>query len=1081
MQECVDCPRGQTRATDMSQCHPCNAGDGYVDTINFQCGRTCGYDEFTDGLGRPFFSDSSYFDTYTPESLGGCYKCLAGKSFLTQGNSVCPGNSGPTGNDDNMRDVAATTTNCYPSNMYGAYIDGKTELNIASSPCDYCAAGFYGDCGPENRLTCNVTMDPTQPKTPNSCVACPIGKYDDSPGNNFAAGTTTEATGCQLCTGGFYSTAVASTQCTQCPEGKLSDCPTTGCTSTCDCVECVAGKFANYELGVCSDCDAGKFSDGLGVCRWCEKGKYSALGAEGCSKCPVGKFSRKDGTECEDCPGGVVCFDGILKFADETFTSLGMVQVNVSYQPSCDTSSVAGCQVNNFTDAMENDTIVYQCPISGACIGGDNITCKEGFTGAVCGACVSPGFIMVAGNCVPCPAGANFEARDRFIAGLVGVTIALWFLCAFVGPVVFFRKILTEDQKRARVDAALAKRSEDVEVAKKTKGAKIVAGNLSEQAAVRQSVGVDGPVDGVSVPKPNLNSHQSRHRALPMIDDEPDIEGETENAVGGKMGQMCSKCMNTVYKTAGKLKSEKMKIAFSWAQVLNIYKTNFTIRWPEQVLAFFDSFSFVNLNFMELFNFGCFGKIRYYETFTVMMLTPIMLTAFCATVLGIGLLYARVRKKADKGKWVSQIIRFWGLLHFMIFPTLCSTLFRVFPAMYIEGHWYLNADMTINCDYDNPERIEYLTFGGFCVLMYPIGLLVLFAFILVYNRKSMHGYYIVHNEKGAPIFRSCSLTDPNAKLVQVVPKGKKVRAFGNNRHKVTIINREAWIQFRFRVDWDDDGDDEATMVWTLLTNEFGEQPYIKSNEWKNLSRAFGWMYGAYEAQFFFWEIVEFGRKLLLSSLIIFISPGQPLQIVAGILVMLFFLVLMNNYKPYENDSDDFAQGLAFFSLTLTLLIGLTFRIQDEMPQTPNTQNERLMLAWMIIFINSVLIVCAMWLIATTLFPALVAKIMGEKKGVLARQRPEKGDEVQKVRVNPASEPYPHVEFAGIWYRPKWVFEIPLEAMEAREVYEIEVKTADPKFQGHIELEDGSVFQNPNEKLMADENEPAANNTEVRDP
>merc|ERR1719502_1104667 len=88
------------------------------------------------------------------------------------------------------------------------------------------------------------------------------------------------------------------------------------------------------------------------------------------------------------------------------------------------------------------------------------------------------------------------------------------------------------------------------------------------------------------------------------------------------------------------------------------------------------------------------------------------------------------------------------------------------------------------------------------------------------------------------MFRATSLTDPQSDLKQSVPHGTILRAVGNNHHKVTIINREAWIQFRHQADWDIDGDTEQVFVWTILTNEFGEHPYIQSNEWMFLSRAF---------------------------------------------------------------------------------------------------------------------------------------------------------------------------------------------------------------------------------------------------
>lgn len=99
----------------------------------------------------------------------------------------------------------------------------------------------------------------------------------------------------------------------------------------------------------------------------------------------------------------------------------------------------------------------------------------------------------------------------------------------------------------------------------------------------------------------------------------------------------------------------------------------------------------------------------------------------------------------------------------------------------------------------------------------------------------------------------------------------------------------------------------------------------------------------------------------------------------------------------------------------------------------------------------------------------MSKIMGAKMGVIPKQT-DSDDEVQHVRIDPTTEPHPHVQFDSKWYRVKWIFDIPMDRLEDRKIYEVAVKKADPKFHGHVELEDMSAFENPPEALLVSKEE-----------
>ena len=73
---------------------------------------------------------------------------------------------------------------------------------------------------------------------------------------------------------------------------------------------------------------------------------------------------------------------------------------------------------------------------------------------------------------------------------------------------------------------------------------------------------------------------------------------------------------------------------------------------------------------------------------------------------------------------------------------------------------------------------------------------------------------------------------------------------------------------------------------------------------------------------------------MLSSVIIFVAPGTPTQIIVGLVITLVFLLLVSTVKPYEHDSDDFVQLCCFFSLCITLISGIAVTVQKDGNRDP---------------------------------------------------------------------------------------------------------------------------------------------------
>jgi hypothetical protein len=91
-------------------------------------------------------------------------------------------------------------------------------------------------------------------------------------------------------------------------------------------------------------------------------------------------------------------------------------------------------------------------------------------------------------------------------------------------------------------------------------------------------------------------------------------------------------------------------------------------------------------------------------------------------------------------------------------------------------------------------------------------------------------------------------------------------------------------------------------------------------------RKVGFLFSAYKPAFYYWEVVELGRKLALTSILALIAPGTGGQVVAGLLLSLFMLLLNSRCKPYASELVNTVDMLAQLNLTLFLLVALLLKV-----------------------------------------------------------------------------------------------------------------------------------------------------------
>ena len=95
----------------------------------------------------------------------------------------------------------------------------------------------------------------------------------------------------------------------------------------------------------------------------------------------------------------------------------------------------------------------------------------------------------------------------------------------------------------------------------------------------------------------------------------------------------------------------------------------------------------------------------------------------------------------------------------------------------------------------------------------------------------------------------------------------------------------------------------------------------------------GFLFEAYRPECWYWEIVELGRKLALTSILALIAPGSAGQVVVGLLLALFMLLINTQFQPYADKSMNLVNQITQLNLALFLLAALLLKVNlDDQAQ-----------------------------------------------------------------------------------------------------------------------------------------------------
>ena len=128
----------------------------------------------------------------------------------------------------------------------------------------------------------------------------------------------------------------------------------------------------------------------------------------------------------------------------------------------------------------------------------------------------------------------------------------------------------------------------------------------------------------------------------------------------------------------------------------------------------------------------------------------------------------------------------------------------------------------------------------------------------------------------------------------------------------------------------------------------------------------GTLYAVYEREYYYWEVVELFRKLLLTAGLVVVENGSPVQLLLGLFIAAVYIVAFTQYQPFEEDLDDMLQIICSFQIIVTMGMGLAIGWSDlrgehatEVGQAKEATNTAV-LGVLLIIMNGFIFIIGLW-------------------------------------------------------------------------------------------------------------------------
>ena len=276
------------------------------------------------------------------------------------------------------------------------------------------------------------------------------------------------------------------------------------------------------------------------------------------------------------------------------------------------------------------------------------------------------------------------------------------------------------------------------------------------------------------------------------------------------------------------------------------------VQYPLAYETFLAALSFVNLNLGSILSLSCVMETNFYIRLVLATIAPMAVLVALAITYRIAMVrngHSIHAMRVARNKHISV-----GLfLLFVVYSSVSHTIFQTFVCDPLDfGVTYLRADYDLVCW--NETHFKFMKYAGIMVLVYPVGIPAVFAWMLFINRDGIKSIEDTTNGSRVP------------------PESEAIK--------------DLWA------------------------------PYKPSR--------------------YYYEVIECGRRIALTGLVVFVSPGSTAQVAVEALLAFIFSSIFEIISPFAKPLDAWlyrsGTWVIFLSVYLALLLKMDVADEDSHSQ-----------------------------------------------------------------------------------------------------------------------------------------------------
>jgi hypothetical protein len=355
----------------------------------------------------------------------------------------------------------------------------------------------------------------------------------------------------------------------------------------------------------------------------------------------------------------------------------------------------------------------------------------------------------------------------------------------------------------------------------------------------------------------------------------------------------------------------QMRIIIVTYQVVGTIQYALIVKFPYLFSKLTIIISALYFDISALFPIGCaYSTYTYQKKMILWTLLPFVVTLIIAIMAVAEYKYKTrnnsLRTHDDEEDLFTKVkdkyLFYFFFLTYLILPSVTTCLFRMYICTNIDPNnedldeydYFLDADVRIPCQTEN--WYKGVIYASIFIIVYPIGIPMMYLYVLSTCKEEL-----LNRQKEGIISIS------SEKILSKVDDDDD----DDNDDDLSIsFGNDPEMNHQEEEEEDDDDDDDEGMRQS------------KSNYLSSHALSLNMLWEPYKNEYWYWEVIECYRRIILTSLVSIISPGSPLQSLSAILFTLFFIRLYAYFLPYAVHSDNVLAELGQAQVFATFFIAL---------------------------------------------------------------------------------------------------------------------------------------------------------------